>query len=97
VTTYDPSTAVAAVVMPSGVGVYPNPTGDLLAVQVKGMLLESAELRLFDARGSVVRSERIPQGSTIWYLDTRTLYDGTYLVEVTYGNERHRVPVVVAH
>ena len=66
-------------------------------MQVGGLLRENANVRLFDTQGKVVRTETIPQGSTIWYLDTRTLYDGTYAVEVTSGNERWRVPVVVAH
>ena len=98
VTTYDPSNAVAEnLATHKGIGVYPNPSGDLIAVQVGGLLRENANVRLFDTQGKVVRTETIPQGSTIWYLDTRTLYDGTYAVEVTSGNERWRVPVVVAH
>lgn len=98
VTTYDPSNGVAEETVKSkGVGVYPNPTGDLIAVQISGLLRENAGVRLFDVQGKLVRTETIPQGSTIWYLDTRTLYDGTYTVEVTCGSERWRLPVVVAH
>ncbi len=98
VTTYDPANAVTEESTKSqGVGVYPNPSGDLIAVQMSGLLRENAGLRLFDPQGKLVRSEVIAQGSTIWYLDTRTLYDGTYFVEVTSGNERWRKPVVVAH
>ena len=98
VTTYDPASAVTEETAKSqGIGVYPNPTGDLIAVQMGGLLRESAGVRLFDAQGKLVRTEVIAQGSTIWYLDTRTLYDGTYTVEVTSGNERWRMPVVVAH
>lgn len=98
VTTYDPSNGVTEEgVKSKGVGVYPNPTGDLIAVQISGLLRENAAVRLFDMQGKLVRTETIPQGSTIWYLDTRTLYDGTYTVEVTSGNERWRLPVVVAH
>jgi len=98
VSTYDPSNAVTEeAVLSKGVGVYPNPTGDLIAVQISGLLRENAGVRLFDMQGKLVRTETIPQGSTIWYLDTRTLYDGTYTVEVTSGNERWRKPVVVAH
>ena len=98
VETYDPANAVAeGPAQSQGIGVYPNPTGDLIAVQMGGLLRESAGVRLFDTQGKLVRSEVIAQGSTIWYLDTRTLYDGTYTVEVTSGNERWRLPVVVAH
>jgi hypothetical protein len=98
VTTYDPSNGVGEEAVKSkAVGVYPNPTGDLIAVQISGLLRENAGVRLFDMQGKLVRTETIPQGSTIWYLDTRTLYDGTYTVEVTSGNEHWRLPVVVAH
>ncbi len=97
VSTYDISTAVTKPDVAPEVAVYPNPAGDQLAVQVKGMLMESAEVRLFDTEGRLVRAERIAQGSTIWYLDTRTLHDGTYLLEVVSGKGRHQQSVVVAH
>ena len=48
-------------------------------------------------QGRIVRSGVIPQGSTIWYLDTCMLYDGNYVVEVGNGSDRQRVKVVVAH
>jgi hypothetical protein len=56
---------------------------------------EAAGVRLlFDMQGKLVRTETIPQGSTIWYgCRTRTTAP---TVEVTSGNERWRKPVVVA-
>ena len=99
VTTYDPLTAgVDEMQSASGaLGAFPNPSGDLIAVQVRGLLREDVDARLFDAQGRLVRSGVIPQGSTIWYVDTRTLYDGMYVVEVGSGSEKHRVKVQVVH
>ncbi len=99
VTTYDPLTAgIQAAHGPSRhVGAYPNPGGDLIAVQIGGLQREDVDVRLLDMQGRIVRSSVIPQGSTIWYLDTRTLYDGNYVVDVGSGSDRQRVEVVVAH
>ena len=38
------------------------------------------ELRLIDTNGKILKQATIKPGSTISYLDTRTLYGGTYLV-----------------
>ncbi len=95
VTTFDPTTlgVNSATVGDDQVTVFPNPSGDLVAVQVRGLLNENLPLALYDATGKVVRTGTIKQGSTIWYLDTRTLYDGLYTVRI--GQGEHAVPVKV--
>ncbi len=92
VTTYTPATTgeVSRATVP--ISLFPNPAGDLIAIQVRGLLREDLTVSLYDMGGKLVRSALIPQGATIWYLDTRTLYDGTYVVKV--GNETRRVEVV---
>lgn len=94
VTTYTPgTTGVDAAEQGEGkVSVFPNPAGDMIAVQVNGLLREDLTVSLYDMAGKLVRTALIPQGATIWYLDTRTLYDGNYVVKV--GNETRRVEVV---
>ena len=65
------------------VTVFPNPTGDFFAVQIEGLLRETVDLRLFDLSGKLVQETTIQAGSTIGYLDARTLYAGTYLVSIS--------------
>lgn len=98
VTTYDPQTAVATIAPANDeVTVFPNPGGELIAVQVHGLVRENLPIALYDMSGKLVRSEVIKQGSTIWYLDTRTLYDGLYTVRLGQGSGAKSVQVQVVH
>ena len=97
VITYDPSTGVEELTSSANVAVFPNPASDLIAIQVKGLLREDMQATLLDMQGRVVRTARIPQGSTIWYLDVRTLYDGEYVVRIGAGPDAQEVKVMVAH
>lgn len=99
VNTFDPSTVgmVQAMVQTDHVSVFPNPGGDLIAVQVRGLLTENLPLALYDASGRSVRTGTIKQGSTIWYLDTRTLYDGLYTLRIGQGGRAVTKKVQVVH
>ncbi len=74
------------------VKVFPNPTADLLAVQVKGLVKENLAVTVYDVAGKLVATGQISAGTTIWYLDTKTMYDGTYLVKI--GNNTIKRVVV---
>ena len=81
VTTYNPVTATLEVGSKSlHTTLFPNPASDFIAIQVQGLLQEEMELRLIDTNGKILKQATIKPGSTISYLDTRTLYGGTYLV-----------------
>lgn len=98
VTTYDPSAAVEEIPHVQDITVFPNPTADLIAVQVHGLLRADLPVMLYDASGKLVRTATVPQGSTIWYLDTRTLYDGMYMVRFGQGQDSRSVNVqIVRH
>ena len=45
--------------------------------------------------GKVVRQAVIVQGSSIWHLDTRTLYEGQYIVRISNGNTMISRPVQI--
>lgn len=68
------------------VSVYPNPAGDLIAVQIKGLLKEDLVVKLFDLSGKLIAESGITKGSTIAYFDTRTYYSGMYLLKVSKGD-----------
>ena len=54
-------------------------------MQVNDIVKNNLDIELYDATGKVVRSAQIAQGSTIWYLDVRTLYSGQYQLKITDG------------
>lgn len=68
------------------VSLYPNPASDWVAVQVGTLNKKNIDLTLCDLTGRVLQKTTINAGSTIGYFDTRTLYSGTYLVNI--GSEQ---------
>jgi len=75
---------------------FPNPSQDYVAVQVGDLVTENVQVELFDAAGKLVRTSMILQGSTLTYLDVRTLYNGTYIAKFTAGNRVVSKVVTVA-
>lgn len=67
------------------VTVFPNPSSDLIAIQYKGVLKINLNVSLFDAAGKLVIEKRLNAGSTISYIDTQTLYAGTYILRLSDG------------
>lgn len=63
------------------INIYPNPTSEFIAVQIKGMLRDQIAVRLVDIQGKVVQQTRISQGSTTTWFDVSALYDGNYIME----------------
>jgi hypothetical protein len=59
----------------------------LVAVQSAGLTSSDLLVELFDLQGRLVQTSKILQGSTIAYFDTRTLYQGEYIIRVT--GDRH--------
>lgn len=67
--------------------VYPNPAGDLVAIQMGSIINRNYTVQLFDMSGRMVQNTTLNKGSTIAYLDTRTLYNGNYILKITNGEE----------
>ena len=94
VTTFIPSTTTGindANLKDVNISVFPNPGSDYLAVQAGQITKENIRIGLFDLAGKKLMETTLIQGSTIAYFDTRTLYDGIYLVQV--GNTTKRVVI----
>ena len=86
VSTYTPSSSsVEDVNFDLKFSIYPNPSTDFIAIQADGLVSNNITLQLYDINGKLVRESQIAQGSTIWYLDTQTLYAGEYLVKINDG------------
>lgn len=76
--------------------VYPNPAQDFVAVQVGAFVNTSIKVTMFDMTGRIVQETMIYPGSTIAYFDTRTVYDGQYIIRIASG-ESVRMSKVVLH
>ncbi len=97
VTAYTGSVSVNEVDLNSiEIMLFPNPSQDYVAVQVEDLVTENVQVELFDAAGKLVRTSIILQGSTLTYLDVRTLYNGNYIAKFTAGNRVVSKVVTVA-
>jgi len=85
VTTYNPTNSVNEQVSLEKITVYPNPTNDVLMVQVSSLLTKDLEVSLMDMTGRLIEKKTIYQGSTIAYFDVSTLYKGVYFIKTNFG------------
>ncbi len=77
--------------------IYPNPAGDILAIQVASSQWENIQLELFDLQGKQVDESTILPGSTIGYFDTRTLYPGEYILRISIKGMLITRKVLITH
>jgi len=75
--------------------IYPNPTKEFLAIQANGLVKQNINLKLYDLSGKLITESAILQGSTIWYLDVRTVYNGQYILHITSGTETRTKKVII--
>jgi hypothetical protein len=85
VTTYNPSTSIDEQINLKKISVYPNPTNDVLMVQINSLLAKDLEISLIDISGKLIDKKTIFQGSTIAYFDVSTLYKGIYFLKTNAG------------
>lgn len=67
--------------------VFPNPSSEFIAVQSTELVTTPITLKLYSLEGKLVRESVINQGSTLYYLDVKTLYAGQYVLEVSKGGK----------
>ncbi len=98
VTTYTPTSAGISQTEMDAMQftVYPNPAQDFVAVQVGDFVSSQIVVTMYDMTGRVIQATQINPGSTIAYFDTRTVYDGQYIIQIQSG-ESVRTSKVVLH
>jgi len=79
----------------TNVSVFPNPTADLIAVQLLGLAQRDFTVQLVASDGRLIREKFIRSGQTIAYFDTQTLYRGIYFVRLMDGETEVTRKVVV--
>ena len=66
VTTYNPSTNITQTQLDAKqINIYPNPSSDIMAIQLKKMVKENVNVELFDLSGKLIDKKIIYPGSTI--------------------------------
>lgn len=78
------------------IAIYPNPSTDLVAIQVSGLVTENLQVELLDIAGKQVSSTMISKGRTIAYFDVQTLYTGTYLIKISNSKSATVKRVIIA-
>jgi YHYH protein/Secretion system C-terminal sorting domain len=77
------------------INIFPNPSADLIAIQLGDLVKEDYNVELLDITGRLVQKTQINKGMTIAYFDTQALYAGTYFVRISSGQAQTTRKVVV--
>ena len=68
--------------------VFPNPSSDFVAAQLKGLNTIDWRVELFDKQGKLLSTTQLYAGSTIAHIDTGKLYSGDYVMVLTGGGRQ---------
>jgi len=79
-----------------GVSIIPNPASNLIAVQIKDLIINNLDITLYDINGKVIKHKKIYAGSTIAYFNVQTLYNGIYLVRISSENHTTTKRVIIS-
>jgi hypothetical protein len=65
------------------ISVYPNPSAEVLTVQIGGVVKEPLLVELVDASGRIVQNTSIHAGQSLAFIDLQTVYSGAYFVQIS--------------
>ncbi|MBP7810063.1 MAG: YHYH protein [Bacteroidia bacterium] len=77
------------------VSVYPNPSNEIVAVQVGNLVKDALQVDLIDVSGKIIRTTEINAGQTIAFFDLQTVYAGIYFIKISNGNNNTTRKIVV--
>ena len=82
-TTYIPTSISEHEFKNMNVAVYPNPSSDLVAVQVNGLVKDNLQVELISIDGKTISTTTINKGQTLAIFDLQTVYSGIYFVKIS--------------
>jgi hypothetical protein len=86
-TTYTPSLNVETnFLSTTELKIIPNPASDLIAIQIGGLVERDLKIEMYDVQGKLIKSTQINTGQSIAYFDVQDVYDGTYFIKISDGN-----------
>lgn len=95
VTTYTRTPTKELVLNDLNISIFPNPSADIIAVQIDDLVKDDYTVELLDITGKLLQTTKINKGSTIAYFDTQALYSGTYMVNISNGIAQTTRKVVI--
>ena len=66
---------------------FPNPSSDLLVVQMNDLTKTAVEVYLYNLQGKLIERKIIYPGTTIAYFDTKTYYAGIYILQIVQADK----------
>ncbi len=69
----------------SSINVFPNPTSDIVKVEINGSASKTATIELLDMKGAVISSKEVEvmNGTVLHTIDAKGLSKGQYIVKIT--------------
>jgi len=77
------------------ISIYPNPTTDLVAIQLNTLVTKKVTITLKDIAGKLIQTTHINPGGTIAFFDIQSLYEGVYLVKINNGQSSITKQIIV--
>ena len=65
------------------INIFPNPSINIIAIQVGQIVLNPLNVDLIDISGKLINRVQINAGSTIAYFDVQTVYEGAYFIKIS--------------
>lgn len=65
--------------------IFPNPSSDLIAIQIGNLVTDPLILELIDISGKMIKKTEINAGQSNAFFDIQNVYDGIYNIRVTDG------------
>ncbi len=78
------------------ISIFPNPTAELIGIQLGGLVKENVKVELYNMSGQLISESKIAQGRTMAYFSLDTVYDGVYLIKFSNGNHTTFRKVIVS-
>ena len=73
---------------------YPNPTQDFIAIQ-SSLFNKTIYLELINELGQLILENKILAGTTLTVMETHTLYNGVYFLNVFYMNHKKSYKIII--
>lgn len=96
-TVYTPTASSDIELNASDIVIFPNPAGDIVALQFNGLVRSDISIQLLDLQGNSLCTSAIHAGQTIAYLDVQLLHSGTYFIRIQQGNKSISQKLAIVH
>ena len=83
-----------ATVVNPGIRIFPNPTRDILYVELD--FIEEVQMKVFDLSGRMVLEKKLERNSVNSEVDVSGVQTGIYLIQLNYGGSIYTDKVVVS-